>query len=69
MNSQKETIRLERLIFDIDNVIKEFKDSYSDEFNNTKTFNLYTKETIDESTEYKKLFTNLKPIDYLMIIF
>ena len=58
MNSQKETketIRLERLLFDVYNVIKEFKDSYSDEFNNTKTFNLYTKETIDESTEYKKI--------------
>ena len=55
MNSQKETIRLERLTFDLKNVIKEFKDSYSDEFNNTKTFNLYTKENIEETTEYKKI--------------
>lgn len=46
MNSQKEakeTIRLERLTFDLKNVIKEFK--------NTKSFNVYT----TEATEYRKV--------------
>lgn len=56
MNSQKETketIRLERLIFDIDNVIKDLKDYYSDEFNNIK-------ETTEETIEYKKIIRQVE---------
>lgn len=56
MNSQKEakeTIRLERLTFDIDNVIKDLKDYYSDEFNNIK-------ETTEETIEYKKIIRQVE---------